>query len=487
MRRPISVSIPAVLLLAVCGCIMAGLLQGCSPTQKEESGSSAAPNKTQAGPVTCADSESSTSQFPPTPTIIDKTCAVIPLDMSGTPEQGPADLYSWLTFVAVNWPVDAKTCTADPSSTILSGTPNPTWLTFLSNDEVFVPKPNTPANWCYQKPPTANSPAAFASVEDAAAARHSAKLAQLPPKVRQLAQKYPDVQLFLHYSGKSDGLLMSLKKANSAVPPELQQILDATHQPVTDQNGRFVRYTVNIGKDEYGYIMAQKLWQAAGQKATGDLSFPASREPSGTELGAMEFKAAWKVLRPGDDPTHFFTQKAIVYNDQGGDPSPEPQPVTVGLVGLHITHKTQRQHRWLWSTFEQVENDTKSFFNPNCPASQCPPNVQTATVPYFELNADGTPHNKPVQVVPAVETTAASLNSAFQALLPNTPWAYYKLISTQWVGNLGTAPKPAKLGNSVLETFVNEVKPYSCMDCHNFAHNSEHFKSDFSFIIRARQ
>jgi hypothetical protein len=113
--------------------------------------------------------------------------------------------------------------------------------------------------------------------------------------------------------------------------------------------------------------------------------------------------------------------------------------------------------------------------------------VETATQPYFELNPDGTPHNRPAQVVPAVQTTAASLNTTFQGLLPNTPWAYYKLISTQWVGEFGNAPKPAKLGNSVLETFVSRTVPYSCMDCHNFAQDSQGFKSDFSFIINAQQ
>jgi hypothetical protein len=113
--------------------------------------------------------------------------------------------------------------------------------------------------------------------------------------------------------------------------------------------------------------------------------------------------------------------------------------------------------------------------------------VETASEPYFELNPDGTPHNKPVQVVPAVETTAASLNSTFQGLLPNTPWAYYKLISTQWVGEAGSGPKPAKLGNSVLETFVQNTQPYSCLDCHKMATNSQNFNSDFSFIINAQQ
>ena len=478
-----------VFLLVIACCAAACLMQGCSNSQPAQS-QSTAQAKAQATPVTCADTESSTQPFPPLPTAIDKTCASMPLDVNGTPGQSGADLYSWLTFVAVNWPVDPTTCVADPNTSILAGPQNPTWLSFLSNDEVFVKAPQTPVNWCYApgvRGKTGAAPANFGSAQAATAARRSAKLGELPPKVRALAQQHPEVQLFLHHNAKGHSLLTSVTRLKAAVDPKLKAILDATGQPVTDQNGRFVRYTISIGHDEYNYIINKALWKLSGQGAAGNLSFPSSKQSGPTDLGAMEFKAAWKVLGPNDNPSHFFTQKAIVYNDENGSPSPGTNPVIVGLVGLHITHKTQRQQNWLWSTFEQVENDTQSFFNPNCPATACPPNVETATEPYFELNPDGKPHNKPVQVVPAVQTTAADLNKAFQGLLPNTPWAYYKLISTQWVGNLGTAPKPAQLGNSVLETFVASTQPYSCMDCHRMAVDSKGNNSDFSFIIQAQQ
>jgi len=480
--------LPVVLLLVLACCVAAGVMEGCSSNQPAPA-PTAQQAKAQATPVTCADSEASTGDFPPVPTVIDKSCAVIPLDVNGTPGQSPTDLYSWLTFVAVNWPVDATTCTADPNTSILTGPQNPTWLTYLSNDEVFVPSPQTPANWCYAPgiPKAGAAQAKFASVEAAAAAERKAKLAHLPPKVRALAQQHPEVHLFLHHNAKGQPLLASTVKLKATLDPNMKTILDATGEPVTDQNGRFVRYTISIGQDEYSYIIGKTLWKNSGQAAVGDLSFPSSKQSSPTELGAMEFKAAWKVLGANDNPAHFFTQTAIVYNDDNGSPSPGKNPVTVGLVGLHITHKTARQQRWLWSTFEQVENDTQSFFNPKCSPTDCPPNVETATEPYFELNPDGTPHNKPVQVVATVPTTAADLNKTFQGLLPNTPWAYYKLISTQWVGNLGTAPKPAKLGNTVLETFVANTIPYSCMDCHSGAFDSKGNKADFSFIIQALQ
>jgi hypothetical protein len=345
------------------------------------------------------------------------------------------------------------------------------WLSYLGYDDIFVGS-GSPANWCNG---TGEAAARFASVDEAKAAQRAARLAKLPTQVRALADQHPEVRLFLHNNSKSHALISTTKLTSSS--SQLKEILDATHQVVTDQNGRFVRYTVNIGPTEYQYIMQNKLWTQAGQTSTGNLNFT---------NGAMEFKAAWKVLGANDDPTHFFTQPAIVYNDEDGNPSPGPNPVTVGLVGLHIAHKTPRQPHWLWSTFVQTDVP-KSFNNPNCP--ECPPNVQTAPTPFKELNPDGSPRNKPVQVVGTIQTTAPTLNTTFQGLLNGTPWAYYQLISTQWEGGFGgNAPKPPQLGNPVLETFVSITNPYSCLNCHNTAVDlPARISSDFSFAINANQ
>jgi len=429
--------------------------------------------------VNCAAAEKPTT-IPPIPNTIDSTCAIIPTDENGTGDTQPGpDLYSWLTFVAVNWPVDPTTCTGNASASILTSPPDPVWLSYLSNDEIFVAS-GVPTGWCHT--PTAAG-AHFASAEEARAAQRTAQLAKLPPKVRALAEQHPEVRLFLHHNSKSHDALMSTATLTSA-PAQLKGILDATNQVVTDQNGRFVRYTVNVGPIEYQYIIQKKLWTKAGQQATGDLTFT---------NGSMEFKAAWKVLGANDDPTHFFTQQAIVYNDDDGSPSPGPNPVTVGLAGLHITQKTPRQPHWLWSTFVQTDLN-KGFNNAGCPTSQCPPNVQTAPTPFVELNADGTPRNKPVQVVQQSPTTAGNpntpgtLNNTFMGLLKGTPWAYYMLISTQWQGGSGPPTKPPQLGNPLLETFVSITNPYSCLDCHTFAQDTPGgFKSDFSYAINAKQ
>src|SRR6185436_9986377 len=70
--------------------------------------------------VNCADAEKPMT-IPPIPNTIDSTCAKIPADINGTGDTQPGpDLYSWLAFVAVNWPVDPTTCTGNASASILN-------------------------------------------------------------------------------------------------------------------------------------------------------------------------------------------------------------------------------------------------------------------------------------------------------------------------------------------------------------------------------
>ena len=215
--------------------------------------------------------------------------------------------------------------------------------------------------------------------------------------------------------------------------------------------------------------------------------------------------------------------RAIVFNDDNQSPSPGINPVTLGLVGLHIAHKTKSQQSWIWSTFEHVDNlkpppgspfgAKASFNNSGCPPATCPPNVQTAAKPYTELDQNGKPINKPVQVVrinPVGDSNADQLNAIFQSLLKGSVWANYKLITTQWIGELGTMPKPAFMANMTLETFIQLPKPpsdgpvpypspgynpfapgvasSSCMKCHSVATTaSGKAKGDFSFILGEAQ
>jgi hypothetical protein len=429
--------------------------------------------------------------FPTPPTKITAALATVPVDMKGTPEQGPADLYSWLTFIALNWPANTSTCGPNLNQTILNDRGTRVWETYLEDSDVFVKPPATPAPWCPKRPTAAR------------AARPSA----LPPRVRNLARQQ-GVRKMLYRNSKSSELLEQ----------RFPGVEEAVGGVLTDQNGRFVRYEVRVNQDEYRFLVKNNLWNRAGQDAyTQAIQFPVGPSPYGP-TGAIEIKAAWKVLSPREIAGgRFFTTRAVVYNDDAGHPSPGANPVTLGLVGFHVMHKTAKQRRWLWSTFEHADNLTPppgsppgakaSFFNPDCPPATCPPNAQTAASPYTELAPNGKPLNRPVQVVRLNPTgDNQTYNDYFAKLLAGSVWANYRLISTQWVGELGTLPKPAFLANMTMETFVQAPAPpsdgpvpypspgynpfnqgvasSSCMKCHSVATTaSGKAKSDFSFLM----
>ncbi|MGY4566966.1 hypothetical protein [Bradyrhizobium sp. USDA 3256] len=74
--------------------------------------------------------------------------------------------------------------------------------------------------------------------------------------------------------------------------------------------------------------------------------------------------------------------------------------VQVGLVGMHIGHKSETSPQWIWATFEQIDNlDVDrvahpnlrpSFFDPDCPL--CTVNVQPQLDPKIQaLSADTRP------------------------------------------------------------------------------------------------
>ncbi|WP_213805416.1 hypothetical protein [Granulicella sp. dw_53] len=452
---------------------LALILVACTPSKTP-----APTTETAAAPITCAAAANFTGPGPaPVPTIIDSSCAAIPyspgeLNNSG---QQKADVFGWLSFVSLNWPANPSTCAPNPRASILTDATNPTWLTYLSDDAVYNAGP--PAPWC-----------GGSTGSNGVKARLMASESSYSPAVKKILAAHPEVHLVLLHNAKGHELVSTLHLLRATVSDPMKSILQSTNLPLVDQNGRFVRYSISLNKDEYDYIVAKKLNTVPGQRAISNIDFPMGSSPS--TVGAIEIKAAWKVLGPGDNPSRFFTQQAIVYNNAEGAPSPGPNPVTVGLVGLHIAHKAKGQSTWTWSTFEQVDNDTKSFFNPNCTpvgSPSCKANTPTATSKSNELSPSGKPLNAPVQVVPYLKPTNPGLNSSFQSLLAGTPFQYYQLIGTQWsTGAIGTAPQ--FLGASVQETFVpfSSSGPYSCIGCHSFATAQPVTKkSDMSFIVSA--
>jgi hypothetical protein len=249
-----------------------------------------------------------------------------------------------------------------------------------------------------------------------------------------------------------------------------------------------------LDKTEFDYIFSNQLYNATTQNTfakDSGLALPVS---------SIEVKAAWKVLTPaelGAKPVRFYTAQAILPGTSN--------PVTVGLVGLHVVQMPSANafYEGFWATFAQVDNAPVqgqtipsgaqySFNNPACTA--CAPNTKS-TKP------------APTQVVQqfAVAPTAKPINEYAQSMIasqaPDSPWQFYQLLEVQWptsaipIGKPGaTAPlaQNATMNtvtsiNPVLETFLQQPNT-SCFGCHTYASTAKSggassFASSFSFLF----
>jgi hypothetical protein len=117
--------------------------------------------------------------------------------------------------------------------------------------------------------------------------------------------------------------------------------------------------------------------------------------------------------------------------DQGPDGKPVQRTVKVGMVGMHIGHKSETSPQWIWATFEQINNLAvdavahprlrASFNDPTCPL--CAVNQEPVVA------KDGGHPRTPVQVsrsIPIPEEKVA-LNAEVATALGRgkSVWQYY--------------------------------------------------------------
>ena len=330
-------------------------------------------------------------------------------------EQLLFDLLSWRTFVALNWPVDA------------AGNPQPKitdpgrkyWDTFKTDLDTFLPDGTKPAPWGSNH---LNQYLAARGIQAGAGTRVLDSLSSVHGHLNFKISKVPDVTQAFKF-------------------------------PIWDQNGNMLRYEILLNQDEFDYIVANDLYSLDGQAAFsikgGKVSFPMDNPESG-KLGAMELKLAWKVLDPskGDLPERFLTVKATIFSGPDGT---TPTQATLGLVAMHISHRTQSSPQWIWSTFIHVDSlQTNSlatfhgkpiptlFYNPGNPTA--PVNVPSQTTPPF---LDG---QTPTQVLAltAIPLATQEVNRVARHELERrgSVLQYFELMNTQWPTNPATPPTP---------------------------------------------
>jgi hypothetical protein len=413
-------------------------------------------------------------------------CSQLPFDVNETFQFGYTsildssfqpkfDIFSWQTFIALNWPADAN------------GKPLPGPIS--SNT-------SAPRVWEFY-----NDPAQVFGNDDKA--------------------------IMLKMTEAQAAGLKFVYAMSKSPHPLIKEFQEADGHPLIDRNLNFALYEIKINPVESNFIITNKLNTLKGidslaKANNGQFALPAS-DVTKIKEGSMELKAAWRILDPsqGDDTSRYYTRNAFIY--MTGDNTVNGKPLIVkakiGLVGLHIIRKTTLIPDFTWSTFEHVDNTPDnlqeaqvdqnkqwSFYNPkclNCPVNYPPQflpgdsgNYKWDTAPpYARRYAAAAPSQKVAglfgtQVTRTfpVYSLTEQINKLWQAKLKGTVWANYRLIGTQWdkSDSPGNPPNaPALLANSVQETYIQNTA--SCISCHRFATvvitPGDTVVTDFSFLF----
>jgi hypothetical protein len=341
------------------------------------------------------------------------------------------DLDAWQMFLALNWPTNGQGQPAALITDYKFGPPH--WTLWQTSSQIYRSD---------GKRPVACGPAPNAALE-ATAQRPAPLLRGLPLMAKPANVDPRSVLLLGNLSAVGNISIVDLSEGHG----ETNQAFSG---PLIDQNGNFVHFDIALDPHEVSYICETGIYTINGQEDFSKKNNSTLTFPSGTDgadwSGSTELKFAWKIIdqSKGDQPDRFFTMTAIIPTADGGT-----RQVQVGLVGMHIGHKSQSSPQWIWATFEQVDNlvgDTMahppikaSFYDPGCQI--CVPNLDP------EVTGDTT---TPVQAVRAIPIPGEkqSLNAQAQAALKalGSVWQYYQLIDTQWPIDPTAKPTPWNAG-----------------------------------------
>jgi hypothetical protein len=366
------------------------------------------------------------------------------------------DDLSWRTFVALNWPaIDGKRGVPDPEKKLGDRAPAVVWETWKAAYEVFQPDGKPPSEWDSF---TAISPCKEVANADAGRAKQ-----------------------LLSYANFGSVLEDFNEGGFGEVPIG----------PLIAQNRTYVRYEIHMNQPHYNYLRGDPSDCKSARYRRDNLppKGPAAVFPA----GSIEVKAAWRQFRLPDEKdllNRYYHVEARLVDRQTGSCVHQ----TMGLVGLHILHKTPTRPQWVWSTFEHVDNVAigpcapkglrPTFNNPDGP--QMGDEVNKLPQPISKQNPP-VDNPDPVQVVrlnPMNESTRKT-NDLYHGhrLVKDTVWKYYDLVATQWptdpkTGGTGKPFPPSRVANATMETRFQSI---SCLSCHGLSQDT-----DFSWVLAVR-
>lgn len=451
-------------------------------------------------------------------------------DISGLPQQLDVDCYAWQTFIALNWPVDP----AWPASPDAAGEPNRSAAASSWGDPVAPGGPYNITAWeTYTPAQNLFDPATFSdgsspnawgvpATPPAACAGNELSASVESPRALTAPNKF----------GATVASPTVLEVAGEQLGADPDGTDEAFGGWLTDQSGNQVWFERLTNRAEHEYITdpGNRLWTIAGQRnvattASAGISLPSGTQPGDSvqtwdQLGAIELKAAWRVLTgmSAAETARFHLAEAFIVDPSTGDCSVE----VLGLVGLHIIHKTESFPNFAWATFEHVDNVPAaghseppfgySFNDPSCDATDCPVNVPRTSTPPPSTS-------EPVQVARtvAIPTEVQNLNTAVQAMIraenADSVFQHYELVNVLWpkspappytsqgglpplqATSMTSAGPNSPVANTTMETYIQR---FNCTGCHTGAHvavsssdaaackgtaTEPCYASDFSFLF----
>lgn len=297
-------------------------------------------------------------------------------------------------------------------------------------------------------------------------------------------------------------------RTNTSAESFNEYLQAGTDGVLVDQQGHAVYYSQYLDDTFTQFIVTNKLTDpSVVRQFNPTTNFP---------IGAIELKAAWKVVQPGDKTGDMFTMDGKINklaNKDGKiviDPS-QTQTVKLALVGFHIGGVVNGHPEMIWATFEHLRNA------PNVPANATPSTLISdknwtfykAKTPYKNCNLNLIATNKlvlnekaqtlspvtqvcrqyqfgndPSSTDPNIlqnDQNIASLNKDVLSHLDKKDvWSNYSQVGAIWFAAFnGLKPNMAldtdailtgsvKLSNSTIETYTQvQSTMNNCFRCHN--------------------
>lgn len=411
----------------------------------------------------------------PSPSLNGNIPTAVPLptaSLSPTDSRPYFDVFSWQSFIALNWPAASGqpgVPNQPKSASVFTGAPNGTptvWQSYKTVDDLFSTGSTRPQPW--STGPT------YDAVANASAALPALSLLTKGSNAQQLA---------------STGQAFSF--------------------PLVDQNSAYARYEVRYNQAFYEFVRGADstpttwLYLLKNLAPAEPVSMPAS-PTAGGGVGALMIKAAWREMTPADlKGNRYFVIQALVQDPITGAYTQK----SMGLVGFHIAQKLSAFPEWVWSTFEQVDNVQRGpGSTPATPISfnngtNTPPtaggwaNRPASPAPVANPSPVQVTRYNPIPTTPAGNSTQ-DLNAAYQQALAGTVWQFYELVITQWPsdpatfatieqggiypGSSGGAFPANGCTNTTMETYFQSPTDAagaggnSCMSCHYRAGASDY-------------